>query len=175
MSGTLRWAGEEDDAQAARRAAAEREELLAGVTGEPITVANEFAEIRVARVRTRNGVRLLVESPRSGQWVALCPLELEALTWQNTATFSSMIGNPFAPLIREASPEGAAAPTRESPDFEESGRTSARTRPRGRPGSDERVAGTSPDSGTGSGELDMSTRPDGRKTLDSSTRKAGTA
>jgi len=96
---TLRWEGEEADAQAARDAATERAELLAHATGEPITVANEFAEVRVHRVETRNGARLLVESPKSGQWVALCPLELEALTWQNTDTFSAMIGNPFGPLI----------------------------------------------------------------------------
>jgi hypothetical protein len=69
--------------------------------GEPICLGNEFAEARVVRVETRNGARLLVESPRSGQWVALCPLELEALTWQNTATFAAMVGNPFGPLVRE--------------------------------------------------------------------------
>ncbi|MFF0447506.1 hypothetical protein ACFYT4_14050 [Streptomyces sp. NPDC004609] len=86
---------------AARSAAEEHAGLLAAADSEPVTVANEFAEIRVVRVRTRNGARLLVESPRSGQWVTLCPLELEALTWQNTATFSAMIGNPFAPLIGE--------------------------------------------------------------------------
>ena len=67
--------------------------------GEEITVANEFAEIRVRKVETRNGARLMIESPRSGQWVALCPLELEALTWQNPQTFSAMIGNPFGPLV----------------------------------------------------------------------------
>ena len=94
---TLHWEGEEQDAAAARRAAVAREELLEHAVGEPITVANEFAEVRVRRVHTRNGARLLVESPKSGQWVALCPLELEALTWQNTATFSAMVGNPFGP------------------------------------------------------------------------------
>jgi hypothetical protein len=57
--------------------------------------------VRVVRVETRNGSRLLIESPKSGQWVALCPLELEALTWQNTATFSAMVGNPFGPLVQE--------------------------------------------------------------------------
>lgn len=96
---TLRWEGEDADAAAARRAAAEHAEMLDDAAGEPITVANEFAEVRVRLVRTRNGARLLVESPRSGQWVTLCPLELESLTWQNTATFSAMIGNPFAPLV----------------------------------------------------------------------------
>ncbi len=64
-------------------------------------LGNEFAEVRVCRVETRNGSRLLIGSPKSGQWVALCPLELEALTWQNPQTFSAMIGNPFAPLISD--------------------------------------------------------------------------
>jgi hypothetical protein len=98
---TLHWEGEEEDAAAARRAAAEREKLLEHTTGEPIHIANEFAEVRVVRVETRNGSRLLIESPKSGQWVSLCPLELESLTWQNVATFSAMVGNPFGPLIRE--------------------------------------------------------------------------
>lgn len=98
---TLHWEGEEEDGAAARRAAAERAELLSHAVGEPLSVGNEFAEVRVLRVETRNGSRLLVESPKSGQWVALCPLELEALTWQNTATFSAMVGSPFGPLIPE--------------------------------------------------------------------------
>lgn len=72
--------------------------------GTEIVVANEFSEVRVRRVDTRNGSRLLVESPRTGQWVALCPLELEALTWQGPATFSAMIGNPNAPLVPEPVP-----------------------------------------------------------------------
>jgi len=73
--------------------------LTARQSGAPIEVANEFAQVRVRRVETRNGSRLLIESPKSGQWVALCPLELEALTWQGPQTFSAMIGHPFGPLI----------------------------------------------------------------------------
>ena len=65
---------------------------------EPIVLGNEFAEIRVRKIETRQGARLLIESPRSGQWVALCPLELEALTWQSDDVFSAMIGNPYASL-----------------------------------------------------------------------------
>ncbi|MHA6622191.1 hypothetical protein [Pseudonocardia sp. DLS-67] len=68
---------------------------------EAIVIANEFAEVRVSRIETRNGARLLIESPKSGQWVTLCPLEAEALTWQNPQTFSAMIGNPRGPLISE--------------------------------------------------------------------------
>ncbi|GAB4071501.1 hypothetical protein GCM10028777_39850 [Angustibacter speluncae] len=81
--------------------------------GAEIVVANEFSEVRVRRVDTRNGARLLVESPRTGQWVALCPLELEALTWQGPATFSAMIGNPNAPLVPEppARQDDAEEPT----------------------------------------------------------------
>ena len=73
--------------------------LTARQSGAPIEVANEFAQVRVRRVETRNGSRLLIESPKSGQWIALCPLELEALTWQGPQTFSAMIGHPFGPLI----------------------------------------------------------------------------
>jgi hypothetical protein len=97
----LRWDGEAEDATAAARAAADLRELKARQTGAAITVGNEFSEIRVSRVETRNGARLLIEAPKSGQWVALCPLEVEALTWQNAQTFSAMIGHPFAPLVEE--------------------------------------------------------------------------
>lgn len=100
----LEWEGESADEQAAARAAEERAELAAGAIGARLSIGNEFSEIRVSRVETRNGARLLIESPRSGQWIALCPLELEALTWQNTATFSAMIGNPFGPLVAEDDP-----------------------------------------------------------------------
>jgi hypothetical protein len=101
----LRWEGEDEDARAAARADAQRRELLARQQGEAIELGNEFAEVRVCRVETRNGSRLLIESSKSGQWVALCPLELEALTWQGPETFSAMIGKPFGPLIeREGEP-----------------------------------------------------------------------
>ena len=74
-------------------------ELRSQQDGAEIVIANEFSEIRIAKVRTRNGSRLLIESPKSGQWIALCPLELEALTWQSTETFSAMVGKPFESLI----------------------------------------------------------------------------
>jgi hypothetical protein len=95
------WEGEEEDRLAAIRAAEERLRLEAHTTGAPIVIANEFSEVHISRVETRNGSRLLIASPRSGQWVSLCPLELESLTWQAPATFSAMIGNPFGPLIPE--------------------------------------------------------------------------
>ena len=75
------------------------DELRTREVGDAIELGNEFAQVRVCRVETRNGSRLLIESPKSGQWVTLCPLELEALTWQGPETFSAMIGHPFGPLI----------------------------------------------------------------------------
>jgi hypothetical protein len=69
--------------------------------GNQLRLGNEFAEIVIERVDTRNGARVVISAPRSGRSVSLCPLELEALTWQNTETFSAMIGKPFEPLIAD--------------------------------------------------------------------------
>ena len=53
-------------------------------------------------METRNGTRLLIDSPKTGQWIALDPLELESLTWQTVRTFSEMIGTPDAPLFPDS-------------------------------------------------------------------------
>lgn len=95
----LEWEGADLDRRAALEAAAERARLLGRTVGVPLTVANEFSEITVALVETRNGARLLVDSPKTGQWIALDPLELEALTWQTVQTFSAMIAQPHAPMF----------------------------------------------------------------------------
>lgn len=81
-------------------------EFLEKAVGEPIVISNEFSQVRVVRVDTRNGARLLIESPKSGQWITLDPLELEAITWQNEATLSALVGNPFRPLILDEESEG---------------------------------------------------------------------
>ncbi len=73
--------------------------LLDRAVGEPISVANEFTEVVVRRVDTRNGSRLLISAPRSGQWITLDALEVEALTWQNPRTLAAMVGNSHAPLL----------------------------------------------------------------------------
>ena len=73
--------------------------LLDGAVGQPLTVANEFTEVVVRRVDTRNGSRLLITSPKTGQWITLDALEVEALTWQNTRTLAAMVGNSYAPLL----------------------------------------------------------------------------
>lgn len=68
---------------------------------EPVTVANEFAEVVVRRVDTRNGTRLLISVPRTGRSISLDALELEALTRQNTRTLAAMVGNSEGPLLPE--------------------------------------------------------------------------
>lgn len=77
----------------------ELQRLLDGAVGEAISVANEFTEVVVRRVDTRNGSRLLITAPRSGQWITLDALEIEALTWQNPRTLAAMVGNSQAPLL----------------------------------------------------------------------------
>jgi hypothetical protein len=74
-------------------------ELLNGAVGEPLTVANEFTEAVVRRVDTRNGSRLLISAPKSGHWISLDALEVEALTRQNTRTLAAMVGNSGGPLL----------------------------------------------------------------------------
>jgi hypothetical protein len=64
---------------------------------EPLELANEYAAVQVRRVHTGNGVRLEITSPKLGRGIRLCPLELEALTWQTHETFSEFLRTPFGP------------------------------------------------------------------------------
>ncbi|OMC57485.1 dihydrodiol dehydrogenase [Mycobacterium sp. IS-836] len=64
-----------------------------------ITIANEFTEVVVRRVDTRNGSRLLISAPKSGRSISLDALEIEALTRQNSRTLAAMVGNPDGPLL----------------------------------------------------------------------------
>ena len=56
-----------------------------------IRLGNEFTEVVVERVRTRNGARLRISAPSFGRQILLCPLELEALTWQDHELFSRLL------------------------------------------------------------------------------------
>ena len=60
-------------------------------------LANEFAEVLVRKVNTRNGVRLEIVAPKLGRRIFLDPVELESLTWQTPETFSSFLRTPFGP------------------------------------------------------------------------------
>ena len=70
----------------------------ASTGGEPvIRLANEFTAVVVERVRTRNGARLRRSVPSSGRQIMLCPLELEALTWQGHDLFTALLATPHGP------------------------------------------------------------------------------
>jgi len=62
-----------------------------------IRLGNEFSEVVVAPVQTRNGVRLRISVPASGHQIDLCPLELEALTWQDHEFFTNLLSTPHGP------------------------------------------------------------------------------
>lgn len=62
-----------------------------------LRLGNEFAEVVVKKVYTRNGVRLAIQAPRLGRQIRLCPLELESLTWQPPEVFSEFLETPFGP------------------------------------------------------------------------------
>ncbi|WP_046319630.1 hypothetical protein [Mycobacterium sp. UM_Kg1] len=79
------------------------DDLLAGAVGEPISIANEFTEVTLRRVDTRNGSRLLITAAKSGRWISLDALEVEALTWQNDYTLAAMVGNLQQPLLTDDS------------------------------------------------------------------------
>jgi hypothetical protein len=97
---TPQWEGEREDAEEiSARVLQKLAELMDGGIGEPLSVANEFTEVEVRRVDTRNGSRLLITSPKSGRWITLDALEVEALTWQNTRTLAAMVGNMYQPLL----------------------------------------------------------------------------
>ena len=61
------------------------------VDSQPVELVNEFAAVTVVRVRTRNGVRLRIESQRTGGQIELDPLELEALTLQTHDLFTQLL------------------------------------------------------------------------------------
>ena len=62
-----------------------------GGDGVPMIIANEFVDVEVRRVHTRNGVRLEIYSPRRGTTVRLDAMVLDALTWQQPEVFSEML------------------------------------------------------------------------------------
>ncbi|WP_211246467.1 hypothetical protein [Amycolatopsis taiwanensis] len=62
-----------------------------GGTNGPVMISNEFADVVVSKVRTRNGVRLDIWSPRRGTRVQLDAVELDCLSYQPKETFSELL------------------------------------------------------------------------------------
>ena len=74
----------------------------------PIELGNEFAQVIVERVHTRNGMRLRIFVPSSGREISLCPLELEALTWAGPEVFSRLLATPHGP--EDGEPDSGGSP-----------------------------------------------------------------
>ena len=85
-----------------------------------IRLGNEFGEVVVERVPTRNGARLRISVPASGRSILLCPLELEALTWQDHDLFSRLLQTPHGPEAQspEDGPPEAGPPHHPTPQDE---------------------------------------------------------
>jgi len=77
-----------------------------GADEPAIRLGNEFTEVVVERVRTRNGARLRISVPASGRQILLCPLELEALTWQGHELFSALLATPHGPEVHAQEDQG---------------------------------------------------------------------
>lgn len=70
----------------------------------PIRISNEFANINIRKVYTRNGERLEIDAPRRGYRVLLDAVELESLTWQTPETFSGFLRASIGRDIEEDEP-----------------------------------------------------------------------
>ncbi|MBR8640536.1 dihydrodiol dehydrogenase [Streptomyces tuirus] len=62
-----------------------------GGTAGPIVIANEFADVVVRKVQTRNGVRLDVWSPRRGTRVMLDAVALDCLSFQEPELITELL------------------------------------------------------------------------------------
>lgn len=57
----------------------------------PIVIANEFADVVVRRVHTRNGVRLDIWSPRRGTRIRLDAVALDCLSYQQPELITELL------------------------------------------------------------------------------------
>jgi hypothetical protein len=62
-----------------------------------LELSNEFALVRIRKVKTRDGERLEITSPKLGLTNYLDPLQLESLTWCDKQMFSRLLRQPWGP------------------------------------------------------------------------------
>lgn len=62
-----------------------------GGNSGPIVIANEFADVVVRKVSTRNGVRLELWSPRRGTCVRFDAVALDALSYQEPEFITKLL------------------------------------------------------------------------------------
>ncbi|MER5748646.1 dihydrodiol dehydrogenase [Streptomyces sp. NPDC002088] len=66
-------------------------------TDGPIIIANEFADVVIRKVETRNGMRLDIWSPRRGSRVLLDAVALDCLSFQEPDFITEMLARRPAP------------------------------------------------------------------------------
>jgi hypothetical protein len=66
-----------------------------------LEIGNEFATAMVRRVRTRNGARLQIHSPKRETSIFLDATLLDGLTWQTAESMSLLLETPLEPLQRK--------------------------------------------------------------------------
>jgi hypothetical protein len=66
-----------------------------------VEIGNEFATVLTRRVRTRNGNRLQIRSPRRELSVFLAATLLDALTWQTAESMSLLLETPLEPFAKQ--------------------------------------------------------------------------
>ena len=62
---------------------------------EYIDIENEYATVQLRKVKTRNGFRLEIYSPKLGYRSYLDPLQLESLTWVPKKVFDKFLETPY--------------------------------------------------------------------------------
>lgn len=63
----------------------------------PIVIANEFADVVVRKIETRNGMRLDIWSPRRGTRVLLDAVALDCLSFQDPEFITEMLARRPSP------------------------------------------------------------------------------
>ena len=66
----------------------------------PIVIANEFADVVVRKVETRNGMRLDIWSPRRGTRVLLDAVALDCLSYQDPELVTELLARRPAPFAQ---------------------------------------------------------------------------
>lgn len=66
-------------------------------TDGPIVIANEFADVVIRRVETRNGMRLDIWSPRRGSRILLDAVALDCLSYQEPELITELLARRPAP------------------------------------------------------------------------------
>jgi hypothetical protein len=72
---------------------------------EWLEIGNEFATVMARRVRTRNGGRLEIRSPKRELSIFLDATVLDGLTWQTAESMSLLLETPLEPLTRRPTAE----------------------------------------------------------------------